>query len=776
MEHFAQDKSRSLCYFIDSTGLFGLWDFQNGKRTELAQRMSLTLAICVSENDAVYVAGLRTGLAVHRIDPISLEFRMSEDAIFQHTIVTQLESSRRNCREEEECYVSLVIDDRTTCGRFREDIPVTLDFKSDQLFRGCTGLFTLKEYAADSSPSFILVSFVNSTLIFGVSSSGIMEEISEFFGLETSQPTLGIKNMDANSCFIQICPYKIRITKSIKKNLSDKFLAEWIARGSAVFSTAVIHDNVVFALDSVQGSVSILSCRVLRDSASIVLESSFAIESNTSAFTVYASDSKFDKEFTAHYLIATASFDAKECDQWISIYKLAKNSEIWTHSKLFFDSYRISSIVNDLKFWKSPFGVRLLVGTRCGSLYIHQVPENFESNVDQLLLLKSVEIGDRPLQFRCESNELNPESVFLLCGPSFLLMETAFGKFDLQKILPRADHIVYWSSLPSNKTMFQFFAIEHENLLFFSTPLDKIPRFEPWRIGIASSSKFLSIPNESDLILLTSNNNLSQESIHDECIEVQNRITKEILAKELFGPEERVTCGAFLGDSELVVIGLKSGNAGQIRIYSLPCARERTLSRRRGVLASSRSQTISLLILEADAGFPNPVASVNYVGKSSTNSLRFLASSDCDLHFLDFDIEEQVLTFIRTESWRQLFRNIAVFPASNIFAVTGTGGGVDIFSIEDKGTSETIGVSRIGFCEGPYLTDKIVWCSEKSFAATDRRGFVHIFSCYDNSKFNFEMRRTVFLEGHIPCAMAFRSSSNSLIVSTIRGAILEITL
>lgn len=772
IEHLDRLHPTQAYYFIDSTGLFGRWDPESAEVRHVAQLPESTISICVLDNGTVYAASLKNGLAAYFMDPISLEFRTSSETVLDHAIVTQLEASRRKSGEED-CFVSFSVGDKSIFGKYLEDIPVVLECKSDQLFRGSTGLWALREYTSDTEPSFLLVSFVKSTLLFEVAESGCLEEISEFFGLEICQRTISIKNMEGSSCYIQVCPDKIRVMKSIKKSLTGDFMAEWTSPNSTCFSAAVIHDNYIFALESDQCSMSIFSSRATRETAAVLLESRFAIALSTAAFAVQPLELRSRQEGHDSFLVASVGLDTDCCEQQLSLYKIIRDDNSWSHVRWLSSPYHFASPINDMKFWRGPFGIRLLIGTRDGTLNIYHV-EDCELGSDRLSLLKTLSIGQRPIQIRCEPSGLDHDSVFVLCGPSLLLREASTGEFLLQRILPRADQMVYWSQ--SSNANFQFFGIEHENLLFFSTPLVQIPRFEPWQADMSSSLQLLSIAGDSDLLLLVSSAFDSQDSPTNEFVEIQHRLTKEVLAREFFGSEEHVTCGTFIGESDAVVIGLRTVNSGQIRIFGLPSVRERPIPRRRGVSASHRAPAAPSLILEADAGFPHPVTNLRYMGKSCTNTFRFLATSDSDLHLLEFDAPKQLLTFRRTESWRQLFRNVVPIPRASVFAVTGTGGGVDIFSLDDKKSPGSVEFLRVGFCEGAYLIDKLVWCSEESLAITDRRGYVHVFSSNGTPEYNFSERRSVFLNGHIPCAMTFRHSTCSLLVSTIRGAILELSV
>ena len=174
---------------------------------------------------------------------------------------------------------------------FQTDIPVSVDFRSDQFFRAATNMWLLKQYGVDRHQSMLVVSFVQSTIIFGLESNDNwgslnLVDLSEFFGMETLQRTLAIENSIAGSYVIQVCPDCVVVFKSnCHREQAAGPLCVWklsecenfLQQSPSIFLANILHD-VIFAVDVANQVLMVFQVKIARGSAMINFIHSMKIE------------------------------------------------------------------------------------------------------------------------------------------------------------------------------------------------------------------------------------------------------------------------------------------------------------------------------------------------------------------------------------------------------------------------------------------------------------------------------------------------------------------
>lgn len=730
-------------------------------------------ALCLLDNGILLCYTPSNGLFVYLVasNGARLLNRTSEK-----NIVTSMVCSSAKKAGDEECLVSYGFGDVAAIGTFREDVPVTIEMRSDPLFRGCTGLWMLRRYNSDKHHSVLAVSFVKSTMLLKLTGEGNFEDASEFYGVDMYRQTLAIENAEVGSFLIQVCPDRILICKSNFGEEAGEFLADWKASNQETeycFTSAVVVNDHVFALDVKICQLVIFQCRTTRGSTSIALASSITVGPGTSAFAVYGlGESNRERAGSPRvrpgFIIA---FTAGKASQIGLLQVLAdENSTIINeNSPVEFSDF----VVNELQFTRGPFGPRLIAGGREGQLAIFSVSQDEERSV-QLVRMTDLKVGNRPVQLlRARFPGLHA-SIFALSGPASLVVERESGIFTLLQVLPRADHMVRYASPIETDGVYRFIAIEHESMAVFRTILQRVPRLEPSVPIICARHVMTKLHGSMGQITIVvgSPNKAEQDSPYllgcwtsqAPTIEVYSQFDDELLFSTTLASGDVVTCASLINNSDLVAVGLQVQNVGQVQVFKIPVGTDR--ARRRSLPAGQTRGGVPQLVFAYDRGFPHPITAVTDLGELGGVN-RILIAAGPELHIVQLDRKDHCYL------WREDVHAVAAAPgATSLIAISTLRGGLELYAIDED--AEEAGISdKKWSCPLPCLVNKLLWCGTNVLAASDRRGFVHLI---DTSSLAHVKWITVPLDDDIPCAIAYRSPTNSLIVATITGAVVEIPL
>ncbi|PJF17176.1 hypothetical protein PSACC_03019 [Paramicrosporidium saccamoebae] len=675
---------------------------------------------------------------------------------------------------DDDCLVACGFGDSSIVGLFRENIPVCTEMRSDQIFRGCTGIWMLREYNSDKHHSILAVSFVKSTILLRLVGESLFEDITDFYGVDLRRRTLAIENTEAGSFLIQVCPDRVIICKSNVGQVAGEVLADWkrdLDTGGAdldFFSAAIINDHV-FALRS--GFIEIFQCRTTRGAPSVILSLQLAMPPCTSSFAVYplgTSGPPNPQKYCFGFIVA-ASYNEEIC--------------LWN---VYFDdgSNRVDQIctyvledcdfaVNEMQFFKDAYGARLALGGRDGRLIVLGVKQ--EEDSVSIRPLASVHAGKRPVQLSRTRLSGLSACIFALSGQASLLDETEDGVFSLTPVLHRADHLVRWSVLNSNESLFRFVVVEHESMGTFTTSLQVTPRIEAF-LDVCCARFIMHRPQQGQLIVVSSPGRSEQESFissgswanNAPAVEVYGLNDEELLFKSVLATGDIVTCAALLGDSGFIIIGLQIQNVGQVRILKIPPNFIDRNARRRQSLPSQQLSRggVSQLIFSCDAGFPHKVNAVSVVDVVNDGEFRVLVAAGSELHLIEVNTVAESMDFLLTECWRSDILAVSVDPESRLVAVSTCRGGLDIFSLLTN--QANIELAQQWSSSSSVLIGRLLW-NDGFLIGSDRRGFIHFIHAGSFKK------STVALDD-IPCALSIRRKTKSLLVSTITGAIVEIGL
>lgn len=447
----------------------------------------------VLENGLLIGYSVAKGTKIYRIFPETGENPRLIASPMETSIIHDLCCDFRG-RADEEIFLACGVGERALVGSFQEDIPVKVEIKSDQLFRGCTGIWMLREYNSDKHHSMLAVSFVQSTVLLKLTTDintsslgGCMEDISQYYGLDMYQRTLAMENSETGSFLIQVCPKRILIFKSnYSETTREVVVAEWRVDGSyggKEFSSARIIKDLVFALDSQSSLLSIFYCRTTRGAAGITLITTLGVPLRSVAFAVnLLCDSEKSTKLGANYILVVGTLEGNQsCLHFWRAVLGPNTSQLDLLQVLPFEE---DQAVNEMQFLRDS---TLVVGLRSGLVLIF----SFSGIRGSFSVQKNCSLvaGTRPVQLLCTHLSGLTPRIITLAGPASLLAEDGSGGFDICRIVPRADHIVRWAmadQLSLDKEIHRFVLIEHESMVLISTPLVFITRICPVIFSTAS--------------------------------------------------------------------------------------------------------------------------------------------------------------------------------------------------------------------------------------------------------------------------------------------------
>lgn len=678
-------------------------------------------------------------------------------------------------------YSPLVVagrDSSTAVCRFADDIPFSIEFKTDQIFRGSTGMWLLREFSSDEEQSTLVVSFVNNTTVFKVNRAGpiCLEEASQFYGIETGERTLAIKNAEGASLLIQVCIDRIRLCKSNRSDIDANFLADW--RGSSsvsegvAFSAAQICKDAVFGLDPVHSKLHVLNCRATRNAASVSLVATMTTPQGVCALDVVSlSDPRQTPEsprlhsppHTKSFILALAGNSLESGSSAVEIFLLDILESSCRVEKVAWAGFT-DFTVNQIRLWgERERTYLLLLGGRDGRLLTRRLSVADDGTVDLSDEHQpSFSVGCRPVQF-----QQAPQGLTVLSGGAHIFQKNG-ASYSVQKLVPRADHIVWWSRNSECKNLFCSFIIEHEFLASGATPLATQPRFD----------RLMSIPNlrhaaqKSNVgLLIVAGNSREADGSPSSLssapfVEAYNIQDEELVYRTTFSIGDSITCLCAEGNTDFIMVGVQFDQVGQLCILHMPS--EKHSSRRPSAVTKSTPS----FIFGPDVGFPHKVRACELLENlCSDGGLYALVAAGTDLHVIGIDLAAEKISFILTESWRAEILSICVNRTmeNSTFAVITSRGGLEIYKVALM-DPDRADLRQIWTDTSLALFDRLLWCDATTLAATDRRGFVHIF------KFTADLtvtKRVVEL-GDIPISISKLDTENAVLISTITGAVLQV--
>ena len=718
--------------------------------------------------------------------------------------------------------------ERAKIGYYREDIPVTGELLSDQMFRGATGLWMLRRYGSDRHHSMLVVSFVSSTILFQLSDSNTdtgeatgldpppaFTERSEYYGIDTHRRTLAIENSISGSFLIQACPDRILIFKSnASQDLAGgaTVMTEWNATDTyslesftICFTSATIMNDHVFALDAINSKLFIFQCRVNRSgSASVTVLCSLPTSQSCNCFAVHlltelpavsGSMSPPRNTILSHlgrleYLVACSITPISTIDEnslcrinFLKVQVEENSSRIDQISEFELDS---CGHVNEMQYLKGPYGARLYIGFRDGSLQvlrIGQITDTERESTIECENLFSAVVGKRPVQLiRCKST--SSSEIISIAGSVSIINELADRVFTVELVLQKADHLVRWvtfhdeeaadPTFTSDKRQknCRFIAVEHEALLVFTSSLVATKRITPFA-SLTNARHLLLTPNHL-ICISTPRRVQADDPTQSHCAELAPELLvynshlddRELISRTTLATGDLVI-DAIVLDEMHVAIGLRIHNVGQLRILRIPSPSMAPLKRRQSISQSPSTSTTGMpqMIFVCDAGFPHPVSAI-----ASNEGKRIFVSAGTDIHHLLIMSQDRI-QFVRTETWRS--EVIAMRGnGSDLMAVASSLGGLELFSVDNEGNW-----LRLWCASRPDLIDRLCWCRRDLVAAADRRGFLHFLLIKETAEGGKSIRRiTQSIDRDIPVALAFRASTNTLLVSGVSGLIHELIL
>lgn len=689
------------------------------------------------------------------------------------------------------CYVACESGDRGIFGTFKEDIPIVIEFRSDQVFRGCTGLWMLREYNSDRHHSMMVVSFVRSTVLIRISCDPMFEDISDTYGLEINQRTLAIDNARAGSFLIQVCSRKVLICKSNYTEFAEP-LAKWeLDEASENILAAKVDEDYVFAINP--SAFYLLQCRTTRGAPAINLVHELTFSKSISALAVclpQKQDVSPSTLFRSRHLFFVA-FATGNRIEFKTVY-VDDNSLRMDDTGV--EVLESDWYTNEMQFYDGPFGWRLAVGGRDGRLTVLTFKQESESGTLTMERRHTLNVGDRPVQlFRAGPPNLH-SMLFALAGPACLLEEHNAETFKLNIFLPRADHIVYWEGGSERDSNLRFLAIERESLFICKTTLVRTPRIET--ICECRFARFIHLREEQGQIVLISSpgqqdvdspSSPTAWSQYAPTIDVLGCSEYELILRSTLTPGDIITCSACIPRSDLLVLGLLIQGVGQIRVLRIPSGLSDKNTKKRISMPSTPQQhprgTPSQLSFLCDAGFPYGVTSVAPLRSLKNGVYEVLVASGRELHLIEIEIinetiksqsSDQISTepikFILSESWRSEITAVAVSEDGELFAISTQRGGLDIYYATFNPDSAVF-IKRWSSPKS-ILADRLIWCARSILIVSDRRGYVHIFGFGINSKV---VKKSIAM-CDVPVAMSYRRQTDSVIISSISGSVSEVAL
>lgn len=406
----------------------------------------------------------------------------------------------------ESIYLCYGLGEAARLGTFEENIPLSIDYRSDPIFRGSTGIWMLKQYGMDRHHSMLAVSFVCSTILLQIELTGdsmTMTDLSEFYGIDTHRRTLAIENATNGSFLIQVCPNRVLVFKSnSSREQAGEVIAEWspehdestpMVDTDISFSSAQIINDHTFALETRNRQFFIFQCKTGRGAASITKLTSFLIPAETTAFAIYplheAGSGSLSPRAAAvarsEYILACASLTS------LTFWKIHIEENGQRIDELHTMPSSTSSPVNEMKFVRGPSReARLHLGCRDGSLLVMRVTSQDQQSIacEEIYIAT---VGKRPVQLVPLSLPKEQRAMLILSGGAMLLSEDE--QFNLELVMPKADHLVRWVYQQSSGARredgddfssegcagIRFVAIAHETLLIGHSTLKATRRIVP---------------------------------------------------------------------------------------------------------------------------------------------------------------------------------------------------------------------------------------------------------------------------------------------------------
>lgn len=720
-----------------------------------------------------YLVALSYTDGLHFMDKSTLEFSES-NSMSAKCLLPQIFLAEQNSADNN-YLVAVGRNPFASICRFADDMPFSIEVRSDQLFRGCTGLWLLREFSSDEGQSTVVVSFINNTAVFKLTpaNSVFLEESSEFYGIETNERTLAIRNAESASLLIQVCIDRVRLCKSNRSDISGGSLVDWrgssSATGKLMFFAAQICKDFVFGLDSLHSNLYILHCRATRNAASISTLTIVSVPEGSCALDVVPLDSKQPENLRPHspphtrsFVIAIASNNLETAVSIVEVFlfdALEASCRVEKAGSVTFENFTI----NQIKLLEEGTGIyRLVVGGRNGSVLIRSFFVVQSESINMTSEQVHLSVGSRPVQL-----QMAPVGLSILSGSAHILKKDGNNKYGLEALAPRADHIVWWSRNLNGSKTFHCFIVEHESLAVGVSPLICQPRFD----------HLTSVPNLRHVVLKANLNLLiaagscreSDSLPHSSpsFIEAYAIQSDELICRTMFSVGDTITCLSSAGDTDFVMIGLQVEHVGQLRILHIP--NEKYQSRRSSMI----TKAVPPFILGVDVGFPHKVNGCEFLGKLASESHYYaLVAAGNDLHVLEIDIAAEKINFLLTESWRAEILTIAVNRVlGNIFAIVTSRGGLEIYEMSLTGELR-VDLRQLWSDTSSALFDRILWCDKNVLAATDRRGFVHIFKFSAHTNLSKGMIEI----GDIPVSITRHENGKALLVSTVTGAVLELLI
>lgn len=357
----------------------------------------------------------------------------------------------------ESIYLCYGLGEAARLGTFEENIPISIDYRSDPIFRGSTGIWMLKQYGMDRHHSMLAVSFVCSTVLLQLELTGdsmTMTDRSEFYGIDPHRRTLAIENATNGSFLIQVCPNRVLVFKSnSSREQAGEVIAEWspdydenisMTDTEISFSSAQIVNDHAFALETRNCQFYIFQCKTGRGAASITKLTSFLIPAETTAFAIYplheAGSGSLSPKAAAiarfECILACASLTS------LTFWKIQVEENGQRIDELRTIPSGTSSPVNEMKFVRGPsHEARLYLGCRDGSLLVMRVTSQDQQSI-ACEEIYAATVGKRPVQLVSLSLLKEQKTMLILSGGALLLSEDQ--QFKLELVMPKADHLVRW--------------------------------------------------------------------------------------------------------------------------------------------------------------------------------------------------------------------------------------------------------------------------------------------------------------------------------------------
>lgn len=366
----------------------------------------------------------------------------------------------------------------STLSIYRNDVRLHNIFRSDQSFRGCCGIWVLKQFSTDKHFSILVATFAKNTFLFSMtldSSNGpCLEEVSQYSAIELSSKTITIDNSRNGQAFIQVCQDMINIFKSSIRHeqAGGKVVAKLkLPAGTRLSVSKILFGELIFSLDSAVGKFFIHRCTLGRNREIIIAPIS-VLDTPKGTFNfvidekqMESCESSLNLEFRIIFCIAN---ELEVQSIFLADIHIDQNDvSIKDVLKLDLES---GDFTNEISISENVFGKRLIIGTRRGELLIYDlcgICINF---------LQRLTIGPRPTSMIITGTA--KKHVIAMAGPAKVITETALGRFKTDFLLERSDYLAVWNDADDSprvknidSQMFKLISNEHQSLSFFSSNL-----------------------------------------------------------------------------------------------------------------------------------------------------------------------------------------------------------------------------------------------------------------------------------------------------------------